>query len=77
MNVIVAPPTPGQVYVDGAMLKMTGDEGALLTPGQVYVDGAMLKMTGDEGALLVCVEEHERHCRPPPPQARSMLTGQC
>ena len=24
------PPTPGQVYVDGAMLKMTGDQGALL-----------------------------------------------
>ena len=35
----------------------------------------MLKMTGDEGALLVCVEEHERHCRPPPTPGQVYVDG--
>ena len=35
----------------------------------------MLKMTGDEGALLVCVEEHERPCRPPPTPGQVYVDG--
>ena len=45
-------------------------------PAQDYVQGAVLQMTGDEGAVLLCAEEHERVC-PPPPLPRTMFKVQC
>ena len=82
MILLSPPPARAQAYVQGAVLQMTGDEGAVLlcaeernmnafvppAPAQDYVQGAVLQMTGDQGAVLLCAEEHERFCPPPPPQ---------
>ena len=76
---LLSPPRPCQDYVQGAVLLMTGDQGAVLLcageherfcpprPCQDYVQGAVLLMTGDQGAVLLCAEEHERFCLPPRP----------
>ena len=65
MNVFPPPSAPTQDYVQGAMLQMSGDQGAVLlcaedherfcsppptAPAQDYVEGAML-----QGVLLVSV----------------------
>ena len=41
-------------------------------PCQDYVQGAVLLMTGDQGAVLLCAEEHERFCLPPPPPNQTL-----
>ena len=86
---LLPPPAPSQVYVQGAVLQMTGDEGAVLlcaqeherfcpppAPAQEYVQGAVLQVTGDQGAVLLCAEEHEPFC-PPPPLPKTMFKVQC
>ena len=86
----LCPPAPAQDYVQGAVLQMTGDQGAVLlcaeeherfctppAPAQDYVQGAVLQMTGDEGAVLLCAEEHERFCPLPPPLPKTMFKVPC
>ena len=54
----------------------TGKATSPPAPAQDYIQGAVLLMTGDQGAVLLCAEEHERFC-PPPPLPKTMFKVQC
>ena len=81
------PPAPAQDYVQGALLPMTEDQGAVLlcvqrnmnafitppAPAQDYVQGALLPMTEDQGAVLLCVQRNMNAFITPPPLPKTMF----